>query len=82
MHQDNVDLIRGVLVAGLYPNIASIGHGRLNAFQTPNDGEVKVHPNSVVFNQKSLAPHNWLVYSKKVILLLLHTYLINNNKLI
>ncbi|GMH32991.1 hypothetical protein BSKO_00825 [Bryopsis sp. KO-2023] len=65
-HQDNVELIRAVLVAGMYPNVATVVQNKkVWNFKTLDDGKVSLYPSSVLYREKSF-PHKWLVYSEKI----------------
>lgn len=65
-HSNNVELIRAVLVAGLYPNVATVGQKKvLSSLQTLDDGKVSLYPSSVLFREKTL-PYRWLVFTEKV----------------
>ncbi|CAG9462498.1 unnamed protein product [Pedinophyceae sp. YPF-701] len=63
---DNVNLLRAVICAGMYPNVVSVRqkHRMNTQFATTDDGKVEPHPSSVLV--KEFLPHRWLVYSDKV----------------
>lgn len=71
-HSNNVELIRAVLVAGMYPNVASIVQSKkVCTLQTLDDGRVSLYPSSVLFREKQL-PYRWLVFTDKVGLTFIH----------
>lgn len=69
--QENRNLLRSIICAGLYPNVAilktkfSNKHGILVTVRTPEDGNVKLHPSSVNVNEKYFRS-NFLVYHLKM----------------
>ena len=65
-HGSNTTLVKAVLCAGLYPNVASVSSaGRKARLRTWQDGKVEAHPGSVNA-WTSHFPGSWLVYSEKV----------------
>ncbi|XP_072015621.1 LOW QUALITY PROTEIN: ATP-dependent DNA/RNA helicase DHX36-like [Amphiura filiformis] len=74
-NSENEQLIKAVLCAGLYPNIAEIKEGRYSwkkkmkrpaKFRTPSDGNVKVHPKSVNCDGKEFNGNRWMLYHLKL----------------
>ena len=69
VNSSNLKLIKGVLVAGLYPRVASITPNKDPSkppmIKTRKDGEVKIHPSSINFDRK-VYESPWLVYHEKV----------------
>lgn len=65
----NLKLIKGVLVAGLYPRVASVTPNpdpkKPPNVKTRRDGPVMIHPSSVNFDRMSFESP-WLVYHEKV----------------
>ncbi|XP_024533616.1 DExH-box ATP-dependent RNA helicase DExH1 isoform X2 [Selaginella moellendorffii] len=65
-HSDDLEMVRAVLCAGLYPNVVQCkARGRRTAFFTKDDGKVEPHPASVNSRVGQFA-QPWLVYSEKV----------------
>lgn len=65
-HADNLRMVQAVLVAGLYPNVINVVEkGKDNKLMTKADGEVALHPTSVLFNEKSFASP-YLIFFEKV----------------
>ncbi|KAI5062460.1 hypothetical protein GOP47_0022999 [Adiantum capillus-veneris] len=62
----NLDMVRAVLCAGLFPSIAQCKQrGKRTACFTKEDGKVSLHPASV--NARvNYFPFPWLIYSEKV----------------
>ncbi|GMH39242.1 hypothetical protein BSKO_07140 [Bryopsis sp. KO-2023] len=65
----NLELLRSVLCAGMFPSVAFVSNGKSNSrkpsFSTLDDGSCRPHPASVNGFQKFF-PHRWLVYNDKV----------------
>ncbi|XP_017885738.1 ATP-dependent RNA helicase DHX36 isoform X2 [Ceratina calcarata] len=61
----NMTLVKAIVCAGLYPNIASVRRITKNGTQawTPEDGKVCIHPSSV--NDKIKCPSPFLTYFTK-----------------
>lgn len=65
-NESNLQLLRAVLCAGMFPNVANISIGKQRAsFLTLQDGSVRPHPCSVNGAERFF-PHRWLVYTEKV----------------
>lgn len=69
-HAANVGLVRAVLCAGLYPNIAHVqystgGKGVGKARMLEKSGEVLIHPSSCAHRRESFES-DWVVYHEKV----------------
>ncbi|XP_077991245.1 ATP-dependent DNA/RNA helicase DHX36-like [Glandiceps talaboti] len=65
---DNLELIKAVVCAGLYPNVAQIqkkSFKRPPILYTKQDGKVKLHPKSVNAGVNDLNG-KWLVYHQKI----------------
>ncbi|XP_025987065.2 ATP-dependent DNA/RNA helicase DHX36 [Solenopsis invicta] len=65
-NSDNIALIKAIVCAGLYPNIAVIRRVTKNGIisWTPEDGSVRIHPSSV--NNKAFSfPSRYLTYFTK-----------------
>jgi ATP-dependent RNA helicase DHX36 len=67
LNAKNWPLVKGVLVAGLFPSVARVnfGRNRVTLF-TRNDGVVKVHPGSVNNMHPPNYSHRWTVFYEKV----------------
>jgi ATP-dependent RNA helicase DHX36 len=64
-HANDVEVLRAVMCAGLFPNIVSVKNGKRRAkMLTLEDGKVEVHPGSVNA-EESFYPHPWLVYGAR-----------------
>lgn len=64
-YSHNEALVKAVLCAGLFPNVASIQCRKWKAIvRTHDDGKVDIHPGSV--NAKESQLSGWLVYNQKV----------------
>eukprot|EP00803_Ostreobium_quekettii_P005001 evm.model.scf_1088.2 EVM.evm.TU.scf_1088.2 scf_1088:8376-21349(-) len=61
----NLELLRAILCAGMFPSVARISGGRKPSFMTHDDGPVRPHPSSVNDDENRF-PHRWLVYTDKV----------------
>ena len=65
-HAHDLDLLKSVLCAGTFPNVATISQGKRYAkFKTREDGKVDLHPSSVNASQ-TYFEEDWIVYSDKV----------------
>ncbi|XP_018048888.1 PREDICTED: ATP-dependent RNA helicase DHX36 isoform X1 [Atta colombica] len=65
-NSDNIALIKAIVCAGLYPNIAVVRRVTKNGVVswTPEDGSVRIHPSSVN-NRVSSFPSRYLTYFTK-----------------
>lgn len=62
----NLDLVRGVICAGLYPGVASaVVRSKSTTFKTKEDGQVNLHQNSINALERKLV-YPWLVFNEKV----------------
>ena len=65
-HAGDLELLRAVLAAGMYPNVVLVQQKKNRAmFRTWEDGKVDLHPASVNAKEKYF-PSAWLVYNDKV----------------
>lgn len=65
-HAGDLELLRAVLAAGMYPNVVLVQQKKNRAmFRTREDGKVDLHPASVNAKEKYF-PSAWLVYNDKV----------------
>jgi len=73
---ENMELVKAILCAGLFPNVVKVGLGLESkgqggkkrvrvAFRTKSDGRVALHPSSVNSDEKKFISQ-WLVYHDKV----------------
>jgi len=69
VNSDNEKLVRAVLCAGLFPNVAKIipsrSRGRPAKIVTPQDGKVTIHPKSLNYEATEFQS-SWLCYHTKV----------------
>ncbi|CAM6093452.1 unnamed protein product [Calypogeia fissa] len=65
-NSEDLDLVRGVICAGLYPGVASaVSKSKSTTFKTKEDGQVNLHQNSVNAQERKLI-YPWLVFNEKV----------------
>ncbi|XP_020613546.1 ATP-dependent RNA helicase DHX36-like [Orbicella faveolata] len=68
-NSENLKLVKAILCAGLYPNVAKLEHhSRLKRppiIRTQQDGRVWLHPKSVNA-QVTVFEDNWLIYHEKM----------------
>lgn len=68
-NSENLKLVKAILCAGLYPNVASINHHpkflRPPKLRTHQDGIVYLHPKSVNAEVR-VYEDNWLIYHEKM----------------
>ena len=66
-NSNNEDLVRAIVCAGLYPNVASVKlkKGKFAVLQTEHDKRVNIHPKSVNANEIRFR-HPWMVYHLKM----------------
>eukprot|EP00053_Salpingoeca_punica_P019408 m.196144 g.196144 ORF g.196144 m.196144 type:complete len:1140 (+) comp17646_c0_seq1:67-3486(+) len=72
LHAGNVNLVKAVMCAGLYPHVVKVQHAqgrsagkRPPKLHTKEDGRVTLHPRSVLADEPFL-PTQWLLYHQKV----------------
>ncbi|XP_076292712.1 ATP-dependent DNA/RNA helicase DHX36 isoform X2 [Lasioglossum baleicum] len=66
-NSDNVALVKAIVCAGLYPNIATVSkvtRGGIRAW-TPEDGSVVIHPSSINAKLFSSHPSRYITYFTK-----------------
>ena len=64
---DNLSLVKAVVCAGTFPNLASVQQKKKRAaFRTPEDGKVDLHPSSVNAVESHFGENDWMAYSDKV----------------
>ncbi|ODM89700.1 ATP-dependent RNA helicase DHX36 [Orchesella cincta] len=70
VNSDNVGIVKAIICAGLYPNIATIHVKRANGtctfpkFRTREDGKVDLHPKSVNSGEDNFESHYLAYYQK------------------
>ncbi|XP_078362233.1 ATP-dependent DNA/RNA helicase DHX36-like isoform X2 [Oculina patagonica] len=68
-NSENLKLVKAILCAGLYPNVAKIEHHprlkRPPKLRTQQDGKVSLHPKSVNA-EVTVFEDNWLIYHEKM----------------
>ncbi|KAL2653940.1 hypothetical protein R1flu_022068 [Riccia fluitans] len=65
-YSKDVDLLRGVICAGLFPGVASaVQKSRSLTIKTKDDGQVNLHQSSVNGREQRI-PYPWLVFNEKV----------------